>query len=86
MRKTFAICVAAICLTATGCYAEGHSYLLANGEAQQFSSMARCESEATSTHSDGGPRYSGYVCRQKLLFITLGQRDYNDGKPIPATQ
>lgn len=84
MRKIFALFIAASCLT--GCYAEGHSYLLANSEVQHFSSLAHCESEAMSSYPDGGPKYSGYVCKQKIFFVTLEQRDYNDGKPISAIQ
>lgn len=84
IRKIFAICFAASCLT--GCYAEGYSYLLTSGDKQHFLSLAGCESEAMSKYSDGGPKYSGYICKQKLFFITLEQRDYNDGKPISAVQ
>lgn len=84
MAKIIAICLAASFLT--GCYAEGHSFFLANGETQRFLSLARCESEAMSTDKDSGPKYAGYICKQKLFFVTLEQRDYYDGKPISSTK
>ena len=63
-----------------GCYAEGHSHFLDNGELQRFMTMDRCESEAKATHSDGSPRYSGFVCTKKFTFFELERREFYEGK------
>jgi hypothetical protein len=50
-----------------GCTAEGNSYFVGKGEPQRFISLATCEEEARSSHTDGAPKYYAYECRQ-LLF------------------
>lgn len=84
MKGIAGLCIAASCTIVAGCYAEGHSYLLANGEIQRFPSMAQCENEAVSKQPGGGPRYAGFVCRRKVLSFTVDRRDYSDGKPMSS--
>ena len=80
MNRLPAITLATACLSLGGCYAEGHSYFLGDGETERFASMARCEAQATTKYQDGGPMYSGYKCKERLFFLTLEERDYQSGK------
>jgi len=64
----------------SGCYAEGNSHFLASSEIEKFASLGACEAKASSRHTDGTPRYSGYICRSKILGLTLEERRYSDGK------
>lgn len=85
MKARLAALVLALSLALAGCYAEGNSYLFASGEREHFLTMRRCEEEAKSRYSDGSPRYSGYECRQKLLWFTLEKRTYYEGKLTSST-
>lgn len=72
----------AICVTISGCYAQGISYSLNASETAYFLTLKRCEDQAILTNSDGSAKYVGYKCFGKLLFYTTESRDYYNGKPV----
>ncbi|HEY5972276.1 MAG TPA: hypothetical protein VIT22_09950 [Pseudoxanthomonas sp.] len=80
MNKSAPIFVAVARILLTDCHVEGHSYFLTNGEPERFSTMESCKSEATAKHSDGTPKYAGYNCTKKLLFVEIGQQDFYGGE------
>lgn len=65
---------------ASGCYAEGHSRFLSDGPAEHYLSLGRCVTQATTRHADGTPKYAGFVCKEKVLWFTLEEREYDDGE------
>jgi hypothetical protein len=81
-RMTFLLA----CWLATGCYAEGNSYFLTDGETERFLTIGRCEREAAAHLPDGQPKYSGYKCRGKFVGFTTSKRDYYNGKLQSASQ
>ena len=65
-----------------GCYVEGNSYFLAEGEADYFLTMSQCEAEALAVRNDGSRRYAGYECRRKLLWFLLSTQEYSYGERV----
>jgi hypothetical protein len=80
IRLLFVAIVFTVSALTSGCYSQGNSHFIASGENEYFFSMDSCEQEAKSTYSDGSPKYSGYECRQKLLWFTIQKRDFYEGK------
>ena len=80
MGRFKAVVVGSFAVLLAGCYTQGNSYLVADGEKELFLSMARCETQATSRFPDGSPKYAGYVCKKKLAGFMLEERDYSNGK------
>ena len=68
-----------------GCYSQGNSHFLSNGEIEYFLTMNRCEEEAKARYSDGSPKYSGYECRSMFLWFTLEKRDFHSGEVSSST-
>jgi hypothetical protein len=73
--------IAVTCVTIAGCYAEGISYTVNSSGTDYFLTLKRCEEEAIATKPDGSPKYVGFKCMGKLLFVTTETRDYYHGKP-----
>lgn len=73
------------CASLAGCYAEGQSFFLTHGEPERFWFMEACVAEATAEHKDGTPKYSGYVCVHKLLFVELAKQEFYEGEAQLST-
>lgn len=86
MRIVLSLSLLAGFMATSGCYAEGNSHFLADGETERFLTIRRCEAAATSAYQDGSPRYSGYICKEKLFLFTLQERRFESGKPLPAVR
>lgn len=85
--KPIPLAATAALLAALGsCRAEGNSFYLGEGPAEYFLTMARCRREATSAFPEGGSRYSGYRCVEKLLWFTLLKEEYENGKASSRIQ
>lgn len=81
--KTIPLLLIFACLS--GCYAKGNSHFLGSGKIEYFFTMGQCQEEASATHKDGSPKYSGYECRSQFLWFTLGKREYYEGTLQSAT-
>lgn len=73
--------IAAICITLSGCYAQGTSYSMNASDTEYFLTLKGCEEQATASNPDGSPKYVGYKCYGKFLFFTTEMRDFYHGKP-----
>ncbi len=65
---------------------EGTSHFLADGQSEHFSTISRCQREASSTFDEGGRRYSGYRCARKFLWFTLETQEYYNGERTSAVR
>lgn len=74
-RRWLTLTAAALC----GCYAEGESFYLGQGQAVRYPSMSACRDSATSRHPDGTPRYSGYECRSVRFGRIVQAEEFWDG-------
>ena len=85
-RIAFGVVLAIAVLALASLRVEGNSHFLADGEAEYFLTMSRCQREAASTFEEGGRRYSGYRCARQFLWFTLETQEFYDGKRTSTVQ
>ena len=67
-----------------GCYAEGNSSYVADGQTRRFTSLAACEDEATASYGRGQPIYVNYECRAIRFGMIADVRRYSGGRRVAS--